>query len=258
MVTSSVWLDVFLGEFFGTAVLVLFGNGVVATAILKRSLGNANRSWVMITLGWGMAVFVGVMVAAAFGAPGYINPAVAISDIIGTANSGGYDSDGGQALKALLSIPVSLLGAMFGQVILYFIYFDAFRMEEDHGAVLGSHSTGPVVKNHRNNFMTEALATFVFVGIIVAMLKLGSNDGSNSPYIGALQTLPVALIVLAVGISLGGPTGYAINPARDLGPRIFHHLVFKRDSNWGYAWVPVLGPLVGGIGIGFIELLVTL
>ena len=258
MVTSSVWLDVFLGEFFGTAILVLLGNGVVANAILKRSLGNANHNWAMITFGWSMAIFAGIMAAKAFGAVGYINPAIAIADVIGKADSRGYNVDDGQALQALLSIPVSLFGAMFGQLLLYFIYFDAFRKEEDYGVVLSAHSTGPVVKNYKNNFITEALATFVFVGLLVAMSKIDNKDSSNNPFIGALQTLPSALIVFAIVISLGGPTGAAINPARDLGPRIFHHLVFKRDSNWGYAWVPIFGPLVGGMGIGVIELFVLL
>ena len=257
-----IWFYVFIGELLGTATLVIFGNGVVATAILKNSKGNTNSSWVMISVGWAFAVFVGVMIAWALGAPGYINPAVAIGEVIADANNSDYD----QGLKALFSIPVSLVGAMLGQAFLYVVFLDAYKLEEDHALVLATHSTGPFVRNYRNNFLTELLATFIFVG---AFFSIGFVKGKEPDAIGntnvtaqialkGLQTLPVAFIILAVGISLGGPTGYAINPARDLGPRIVHYLRYgkTRSSDWEYSWVPVFGPLLGGALAGIIKLLV--
>ena len=254
------WFYVFIGELLGTAILVILGNGVVATAILKNSKGNKNSSWVMISVGWASAIFVAVMITKALGAPGYINPAVAIGDVIADANSSDYDG----GLKALFSIPVSLVGAMLGQAFLYVVFLDAYKLEEDHGLVLATHSTGPLIRNYRNNFLTELFATLIFVGAIFSIgLVEGKGLGDDKELtkqiaLTGLQTLSIAFILLAVGISLGGPTGYALNPARDLGPRIVHHLRYgkTRSSDWAYSWVPVFGPLAGGALAGIIKLLV--
>lgn len=222
----------FLGEFTGTAMLIILGEGVVANVVLHQTKGQ-NSGWVVISLGWGMAVFVGVYSsAAASGA--HLNPAVTLAfAVLGK-------------LKWEL-VPVylagQLLGAMAGAFLVWVTYRQHFEKTTDANAKLAVFCTGPAIRSTIDNLLTEIIATFVLVW---GVLFIASPDNS----IGALDALPVGLLVLGIGLSLGGPTGYAINPARDLGPRIMHALLpipQKRDSDWSYAWIPVAGPLIGGL-----------
>lgn len=220
----------FLAELIGTAMIITLGNGVVANVILDKTKGNGG-GLIAITLGWAMAVFVGVyMTAAASGA--HLNPAVTLALAIN-----------GKLTWSLVPsyFAAQMLGAMLGSTIIWFMYRNHIDATNDAATCLAVFSTSPAINNPLQNFLTETLATMVFV---IGILFITSAEHS----LGALNALPVALLVLAIGLSLGGPTGYAINPARDLGPRIMHALLpmkGKGGSDWQYAWVPVAGPLVG-------------
>ncbi|NNV57229.1 MIP/aquaporin family protein [Limnovirga soli] len=222
----------FIGELVGTALLIVLGDGVVANVILSKTKGN-NGGLISITIGWSMAVFVGVYAsAAASGA--HLNPAVTIA----LAYAGKFNW---QDVPAYLL--AQMLGAMLGAAIMWLAYKQHFDETADADTKLGVFCTSPAKRDLLHNFLTELIGTFVFMLAILFITK-----SSNS--LGALDALPVALLVLAIGLSLGGPTGYAINPARDLGPRIMHALLpikQKRDSDWGYSWVPVLGPIAGAV-----------
>lgn len=222
----------FIGELVGTALLIILGDGVVANVILSKTKGN-NGGLISITLGWSMAVFVGVYTsAAASGA--HLNPAVTIA----LTFAGKFSW---QDVPAYLL--AQMLGAMLGAAIMWLAYKQHFDETADADTKLGVFCTAPAKRDWLHNFLTECIGTFVFMLAILFITK-----SSNS--LGALDALPVALLVLAIGLSLGGPTGYAINPARDLGPRIMHALLpikQKRDSDWGYSWIPVLGPIAGAV-----------
>ncbi len=221
----------FLGELIGTAILMLLGNGVVANVLLKDSKGN-HGGWVVITLGWAMAVFVGVYVSA--GSSGaHLNPAVSVA----LAITGKF---------AWADVPVyvtaQVLGAMLGSQLVWLAYKKHYDATDDAGLIQATFCTAPAIAHPFYNVLTEAIGTFI---LIFGVLHIAAPQAS----LGALDALPVGLLVLAIGLSLGGPTGYAINPARDLGPRIMHALLpikGKAGSNWQYSWVPVVGPLVGG------------
>jgi glycerol uptake facilitator protein len=222
----------FVSEFVGTAVLILFGNGVVANVVLDKSKGNGG-GWIVITFGWAIAVFIAVYTAAASGA--HLNPAITIADAVG---SGNWD-------KVLVYIPAQLLGAMFGTTLAWLAYKQHFDATEDADAKLACFCTAPAIRNKVHNFITEVIGSFA---LMFAVLMLSNSKASVE--LGPLSALPVALIVFGIGLSLGGPTGYAVNPARDLGPRIMHFLLpikNKRDSDWAYSWIPVVGPIVGGV-----------
>ncbi len=231
----------YTAEFLGTALLVLLGNGVVANVVLARTKGNSS-GWIVIAAGWGLAVFVGAFCAArASGA--HLNPAVTLamtlSGNLAAAKLPGY-------------IIAQLLGGIVGGATVYFFYRDHFKVTEDANGKLACFATAPNIRNNAQSFFCEAIGTFVLV-LPIYLLDSPSIILPGQPPatlgLGALGVLPVALIVFAIGVSLGGTTGYAINPARDLGPRIAHFLLpipGKRDSDWGYAWVPVAGPLAGG------------
>lgn len=222
----------FVSEFVGTAMLILFGNGVVANVVLAKTKGN-NSGWIVITFGWAIAVFIGVYTAAASGA--HLNPAITIADAVG---SGNWD-------KVLVYIPAQMLGAMAGTTLVWLAYKQHFDATTDTDAKLACFCNAPAIKNNLHNFITEVIGTFA---LMFAVLMLSNNKASVE--LGPLSALPVAFIVLGIGLSLGGPTGYAVNPARDLGPRIMHFILpikNKRDSDWGYSWIPVLGPIVGAI-----------
>ncbi len=217
---------IFLYETMGTALLLLLGCGVVATAILRGSKGE-NGGWLLITFGWGLGVFVGVYVAFPTGA--HLNPAVTL---------GLWMTDGITASQAFVYFGAELLGAFLGAVLCWLSFKEHFDAEPDPGKKLGVFSTGPAMRNYGWNFVTEVIATFVLIFWVLV-------SGGTPATIGALG---VALVVIGIGASLGGPTGYAINPARDLGPRIAHAILpikGKGSSDWNYAWVPVLAPLVG-------------
>ena len=237
--------DIFVSETIGTALLLLLGAGVVATAILPKSKGFGG-GWLLINFGWGLAVFVGVY--AAFKSGAHLNPAVTIGLFaahLPFATQTG--ADGVVAATAdptlanmLVYFAAQLLGAFIGACLAFVAFKKHFDEDADPATKLAVFSTGPAIRSYGWNFATEVIGTFVLVFWIVAAGKTPSGLGP----------LAVALVVLGIGASLGGPTGYAINPARDLGPRIAHALLpikGKGPSDWSYAWVPVVGPMVGGL-----------
>lgn len=219
--------EIFVSEVTGTAMLLLLGCGVVATAILKGSKGEGG-GWLLINFGWGLAVFMGVYVAFRSGA--HLNPAVTLAlTITGDITFA----------QSLVYYAAELIGAFIGAILAWLAFKDHFDAEEDPGKKLGVFSTGPAIRNYPWNVVTEVLGTFVLVFVI--LISGGTPSG--------LGPLFVALVVVGIGASLGGPTGYAINPARDLGPRIAHAILpikGKGGSDWAYAWVPIVGPLIGG------------
>ena len=225
-------MNVFLAECIGTAILLILGNGVVANVVLKKTFGHQS-GWIVITFGWAIAVFAGVMIAAPHSGA-HLNPAVTIAMAalgrISWGTAGSY-------------ILAQFLGAMIGTTLVYLGYKDHYKATDDRDGKLGTFATGPAISNPISNLITEALGAFV---LVFAALHIAAPDYK----LGALDALPIALVVLGIGLSLGGPTGYAINPARDLGPRIMHALLpipDKRDSNWSYSWIPVVGPIAGGL-----------
>jgi glycerol uptake facilitator protein len=228
-------LTVFGSEVTGTAILILLGVGVVANVLLARS-GALGGGYIVIIFGWGLAVFAGVYAAASSGA--HLNPAVTV----GLWASGTSDYAPGVPItigSTLTYFAGELVGAMLGAVLAWLAFRKHYEAETDPGTILGTFSTGPAIKSTPDNVITEVIGTFVLVYII---LRFGDSPAQ-------LGALPVALLVVGIGASLGGPTGYAINPVRDLGPRIVHSLLpikNKSGSNWAYSWVPVVGPLIGG------------
>jgi glycerol uptake facilitator protein len=228
--------EAILSEFLGTATLLLLGAGVVANVILPRTKGFGG-GWLLINFGWGLAVFTGVYVAFKSGA--HLNPAVTL----GLWSAGKEEFAPGievNAANGFLYIAAQFAGAAVGAALAFLVYKKHFDEDAEPGIKLAVFSTGPELRSYAWNFVTEVIATFVLVFWVAV-------SGNTPAQIGPLG---VALVVVAIGASLGGPTGYAINPARDLGPRIAHALLpirGKGSSDWGYAWVPVLGPVVGGI-----------
>jgi len=228
-------MSIFVAEFIGTAILILLGNGVVATELLEATKGRGT-GWVLITIGWAVAVFVAVFIVAPFSGA-HINPAVTI----GLAIAGKIE---------LTQIPVYLsaqfLGAAFGSFLVWVHYRPHFALTEDPELILAVHSTGPAIRSTVDNLISEIIGTFVLV--LAVFYISGATVGDAPASLGALDALPVALVVLAIGMSLGSTTGYAINPARDLGPRIMHAILpikNKGGSDWEYAWIPVVGPVIG-------------
>lgn len=235
--TPSVGTE-FISELVGTATLLLLGGGVVATAILTKSKGLGG-GWLLINIGWGLAVFAGVTVSYASGA--FLNPAVTIGLLVG----GKFPQGAG---VALLYIVAQLIGAFIGAVLVWLTFKKHFDEETEAGTILGVFSTGPEIRSYAWNLVTEIVGTFVLVFSVIAF--------TNGKTPAALGAIPVALIVVAIGASLGGPTGYAINPARDLGPRIAHAILpipHKGGSDWAYSWVPIVGPIIGGIIAGLLS-----
>ncbi len=234
-------MSIFLSEFLGTAILIALGNGVVANVVLNKTKGH-NSGWIVIAFGWAIAVFVGVYVAAR-NSGAHLNPAVTIALLY-------LKKISWQVVPQYLA--GQLLGAMAGSVIVWLAYLQHFKATENAASTLAVFATSPAIKSSKHNFLTEFLGTFVFV---LAILFIVSPSNS----LGSLDALPVALLVLGIGLSFGGPTGYAINPVRDLGPRIIHQLLpltHKGASEWRYAWVPVLAPLAGGLSAAVVFTLV--
>ena len=228
----------FIGEFTGTALLIIFGDGVVANVVLNKTKGN-NSGWIVITFGWAMAVFIGVYASNSLGGSGHINPAVTLA----MAAFHHFDS----TLVATY-IFAQFAGAFTGAVIVWLSYKQHFDATEDGNAKLAVFCTAPAIRNPFYNIITEIIGTFV---LVFGALLMSAPDQS----LGTLNALPVALLILGIGLSLGGPTGYAINPARDMGPRIAHFILpikNKRDSDWSYSWIPVVGPIIGGLLAGAI------
>lgn len=222
----------FLFELIGTAFLILLGDGVVANVVLNKTKGN-NGGWIVITFGWAMAVFVGVYISAAQSGA-HLNPAVSIA----LAAAGKFDW-----ANVPLYIAGQFAGAMIGALLVWLAYKKHFDETSDADAKLAVFCNSPAIRNTLSNLTTEIIGTFALLFGIFFIT--GADAGLRS-----LDALPVALLILSIGLSLGGPTGYAINPARDLGPRIVHFILpikNKRDSDWGYSWIPVVGPVIGGL-----------
>ena len=227
----------FVAELIGTMFLILLGNGVVANVVLKGTKGN-NGGWIVITTGWALAVFVGVVIAAPFSGA-HLNPAVTI----GLAIAGKFAWS-----KVLTFIVAQVIGAMLGSLLVWIVYKNHFEATPEAETQLAVFSTSPAIKNLFFNFMSELVGTFVLVFVVFYFTNAEITDPKTPIGLGSLGALPVAFVVWAIGLSLGGTTGYAINPARDFGPRIVHAflpLKHKGSSDWKYAWVPILGPFVG-------------
>ena len=230
-------MNIFTGEIIGTFLLILLGNGVVANVVLNRTKGN-NSGWIVIAFGWTIAVFVGVFVSAkASGA--HLNPAVtlglAVLEKISWSDVPQYI--GGQ-----------FIGAMLGALAVWATYYQHFTTTEDTELKRAAFCTAPAIRSPWHNLVTEIIGTFVLVFAVLFIIAPSSS-------LGALDALPVALLVLGIGLSLGGPTGYAINPARDLGPRIIHAILpmgKKGGGDWKYAWIPVVGPCIGAVIAAFV------
>ncbi|MGV8886279.1 MAG: MIP/aquaporin family protein [Microbacteriaceae bacterium] len=233
--------QIFLSEFVGTAMLLLLGGGVVANVALAKTKGNGG-GFLLVNFGWGLAVFAGVTVSYASGA--HINPAVSIAFLVLGKIS---------FVTFLVYVAAQLLGAILGAVLVYLAYKKHFDEEPDAATKLGVFSTGPAIRTPIWNVITEVIGTFVLVFVVLSFNKVGPGAevvAGIPAGLAAIGALPVALLVVGIGASLGGPTGYAINPARDLGPRIAHALLpikGKGSSDWGYSWIPVFGPLLGGV-----------
>ena len=234
----------FTAEFIGTMFLILMGNGVVANVVLKNTKGN-NSGWMVITTGWALAVFTGVVIAGPYSGA-HLNPAVTIGLAI---------ADKFSWALAPLYIGAQLLGAMAGSFLVWIMYRHHFDHTEDRLLKLAAFSTAPAIRNRFSNILSEIIGTFVLIFVIFYVTNPVMGNNTQTPIgMGSLGAIPVAFLVWAIGLSLGGTTGYAINPARDLGPRIVHAIVpikIKSHSDWSYAWIPVIGPIIGaGIAAG--------
>jgi glycerol uptake facilitator protein len=224
-------MNPFIAELTGTAVLILLGNGVVANVVLNKTKGNG-AGWIVITLGWAMAVFVAVFIASA-SSGAHLNPAVTIGLAI---------KNNDWSLVATY-LPAQMLGAMLGSFLVWLMYKQHFDETDNSDLQLAAFCTAPAIRHTIHNFVSETMGTFV---LVLGVLFLTGP----AQKLGSVEALPVALLVLAIGLSLGGTTGYAINPARDLAPRLMHALLpmkNKGDSQWGYAWLPVVAPMAGAV-----------
>ena len=235
-------MNPYLAEFIGTTLLVVFGNGVVANVVLARTKGNGS-GWIVITAGWAFAVFIGAFCsAAASGA--HLNPAVTIA--MATADKLAMEKVAGY-------IAAQMLGGILGGMLVYFFYREHFKASPDADGKLACFCTAPNIRNLPQAVFCEVVGTFCLVFPIFLMTPVSmrwTGVESTEVGLGTIGLVPVALLVFGIGLSLGGTTGYAINPARDLGPRIAHALLpipGKRDADWSYSWVPVVGPIIGGL-----------
>lgn len=231
-------MEPLLAEFIATGLLTLMGGGVVANVILQGTKGQGG-GWMVISTAWALGVFVGVVVAGPYSGA-HLNPAVSV----GLAIAGQFP----WAKVPIYSL-VQLLGAGTGAAIVYLMHRDHFNVTPDKGTKLAVFATGPAIRNYPINVISELVGTFVLIFVILCFTPAEINDGKGTPVgLGSLGAIPVAFLVWGIGLSLGGTTGYAINPARDLGPRIVHWLLpihGKGHSDWAYSWVPIVGPLLG-------------
>jgi glycerol uptake facilitator protein len=234
----------FAAEVLGTMILIILGDGVVANHLLSKSKGEGS-GWIVITTGWGLAVAVAVYCVGRISGA-HINPAVTIA----LASIGSFPWD-----QVPIYIAAQFIGAFLGAVVVYLTYLPHWAETSDPGLKLAVFSTGPAIRNYTSNFITEVVGTFV---LVLGVLAIGANFAPNvmgdatlrTAFGTALPPLLVGFLVWSIGLSLGGPTGYAINPARDLGPRIAHAVLpipGKGSSDWGYAWLPVIAPIIGGV-----------
>jgi glycerol uptake facilitator len=238
-------MEIFIAELVGTGILILFGDGVVAAVLLAKSKAQ-NAGWIVITTGWALAVAMAVYAVGQFSGA-HINPAVTIS----FALTESFGVEWGDVPKYLLG---QFAGAIIGAILVYLAYLPHWRETEDPGLKLAVFSTAPAIRNYGQNLVTEIIGTFILVFGVLAIVDHFSSSvigdaQLQSALSAAFPPLLIGLLVWVIGLSLGGPTGYAINPARDLGPRIAHAFLpipGKRDPDWGYSWVPVVGPIIGG------------
>jgi len=229
-----------LGEFFGTLILILLGDGVVAAVSLKKSKAEGS-GWIAIALGWGLAVAIGAY-CSSFLSPAHLNPALTLAMAIAGLFKWSY---------VIPYMIAQTLGALVGAILVWINYYPHWKETKDSNAILGSFSTVPAIRNYPMNFISEFIGTLLLVFAILAFTRGKFTDGLNPMVVGMLIT--------AIGFSLGGTTGYAINPARDLGPRIAHQILpiaNKGKSDWAYSWVPIFGPLAGGALGAFAYLLI--
>ena len=240
----------FFAELIGTMILILLGNGVVANVVLKRTKGNGT-GWMVITTGWGLAVFAAVVVAAPYSGA-HLNPAITL----GFAVTGKFAW--GQVVPYIVA---QLVGAAIGAVLVWLFYYRHYIVSEDAGAKLATFCTAPAIRNNGSNFFSEFVGTFVlmFVVLYITNGELFIEESATTLPIGlgSVGALPVAFVVWVIGLSLGGTTGYAINPARDFAPRLMHallHVQGKGTSEWSYAWIPVIAPVAGAIFAGVLYL----
>ena len=227
----------FIAEIIGTAILILLGGGVVANVILNKTIGN-NSGWIVITTGWALAVYVAVVIAGPYSGA-HINPAVSVS--LAVAGKFAWTD-------VLIYVLAQMIGAMIGALLVWVFYKNHFDATEDGDTKKAVFCTAPAIRHTFSNFFSEALGTFVLIFTILYFTNATINDTETVIGLGSLGALPVAFLVWSIGLSLGGTTGYAINPARDLGPRIVHALLpikNKAANDWSYAWIPVIGPIVG-------------
>ena len=223
-------MSAFFAEFIGTAIIIIFGGGVVANVVLDKTKGN-NNGWIVIAFGWAIGVFTGVLISAPYSGA-HLNPAVTVALAIAHKFS---------PEMIFPYISAQILGAMAGAIIVWLAYNRHFQATSDADLKMAVFCTAPNIRGYFYNMLTEIIATFV---LIIAVLYMATPEVG----LGSLNALPVALVVLGLGLSLGGPAGYAINPARDFGPRLIHSLLpipEKRNSDWAYSWVPIVGPVIG-------------
>ncbi|UKT65758.1 MIP/aquaporin family protein [Pedobacter mucosus] len=227
----------FVAEFIGTALVILLGNGVVANVVLKGTKGN-DSGWMVITTAWALAVFVGVVIAAPYSGA-HLNPAVTIALAIAQKF---------EWIKVPYYILAQLCGAMVGSFLVWIIYKDHFDATDDKGLKAAPFATSPAIRNLKSNLLSEIIGTFVLIFVIFYFTNAEMGIEKTPVGLGSLGAIPVAFLVWVIGLGLGGTTGYAINPVRDLGPRIIHAIIpmkGKGTSDWSYAWVPIIGPIVG-------------
>jgi glycerol uptake facilitator protein len=239
----------FIAELIGTFLLLFVGGGVVANVILEGTKGNDSNGWMVITTAWALAVYIGVVVSSPYSGA-HLNPAVTV----GLAVAGEF-----AWAEVPMYILAQVIGAFLGALATWVMYYDHFNITEDQETKLGVFATIPAIRNYPSNFINEALGTFVLVFVVLFFTDASFTDGEEVVVgLGSLGALPVAFLVWGIGLGLGGTTGYAINPARDFGPRLFHALApikGKGTSDWAYAWVPILGPLLGGVAAGGLAIL---
>lgn len=242
-------MTAFTAEIIGTFLLILLGGGVVANVVLEKTKSN-DAGWMVITTAWGLAVFVGVVVAGPYSGA-HLNPAVSI----GLAVAGKFDWE-----LVPSYILAQFIGAMLGSFIVWLLYKDHFDITKDGETKRAVFCTAPAIRNPLSNILSEIVGTFILVFVVLYFTNATLSEPETTIGLGSLGALPVALLVWVIGLSLGGTTGYAINPARDLGPRMIHAILpikGKTNSDWGYAWIPVIGPIIGASLAGGLMVLLS-
>ena len=240
-------MNAFIAEIIGTMILILLGNGVVANVVLSGTKGN-NGGWIVITTGWALAVFIGVVIAGPYSGA-HLNPAVTIALAVAGKFSWAH---------APMYILAQFIGAMLGAFLVWVIYKDHFLKTKEQGLKAAAFYTSPAIRNNISNLLSEIIGTFVLIFVIFHFAN-GEMGAEKIPVgLGSLGAIPVAFLVWAIGLSLGGTTGYAINPARDLGPRLVYAILPIKDkdkTHWSYAWIPVVGPVIGATVAAYLYLL---